>query len=106
MGCSTGETVLLPWIPILPSDLPFKFKGNIFSIELVVRMTTIRAQRQILNVAEIDLIVQYLSWDQQYVLLSCVTSKLNVKMFALNLEKTRHYANKEIFKSLNYQILA
>ncbi|KAF0761304.1 Uncharacterized protein FWK35_00028789 [Aphis craccivora] len=54
-GCGNGKIVLIPRIPIILSDLPFKFKRIQFPVKLAFAMTINKAQGQTLNVAGIDL---------------------------------------------------
>ncbi|XP_060855642.1 ATP-dependent DNA helicase PIF6-like [Metopolophium dirhodum] len=96
-GCGNGKTVLIPRIPIIPSDLPFKFKRIQFPVKLAFAMTINKAQGQTLNVAGIDLIVQCFSHGQLYVALSRVTSKFNLYIFAPDPEKVDNVVYKEIF---------
>ncbi|XP_027851457.2 ATP-dependent DNA helicase pif1-like [Aphis gossypii] len=96
-GCGNGKTVLIPRIPIIPSDLPFKFKRIQFPVKLAFAMTINKAQGQTLNVAGIDLSVQCFSHGQLYVALSRVTSKFNLYIFAPDPEKVDNVVYKEIF---------
>lgn len=85
-GCGTGEDVLIPRIPLIPSDLPFQFKRLQFPVKLSFAMTINKAQGQTFNVAGLDLSVQCFSHGQLYVALSRITSKEN--MFVLSHEKS------------------
>ncbi|XP_015375852.1 PREDICTED: ATP-dependent DNA helicase PIF6-like [Diuraphis noxia] len=96
-GCGNGKTVLIPRIPIIPSDLPFKFKRIQFPVKLTFAMIINKAQGQTLNVARIDLSVQCFSRGQLYVILSRVTSKFNLYIFAPDPEKVDNVVYKEIF---------
>ena len=46
---SEGETVLIPRIPIIPTDLPFQFKRLQFPIRLAFAITINKAQVQSLE---------------------------------------------------------
>ncbi|KAL0820013.1 hypothetical protein ABMA28_005972 [Loxostege sticticalis] len=84
-GCGTGEDVLIPRIPLIPSDLPFQFKRLQFPVKISFAMTINKSQGQTFNVAGLDLSVECLSHGQLYVALSKVTSKQN--MFVLSNDK-------------------
>lgn len=91
-GCGTGEIVLIPRIPIIPTDLPFQFRRLQFPLKLCFAMTTNKSQGQTLKVAGVDLSVNCFSHGQLYVALSRVTNKNNLFIFApkkkvLNTEK-------------------
>ncbi|XP_022169936.1 uncharacterized protein LOC111033491 [Myzus persicae] len=101
-GCGNGKIVLIPRIPIIPSDLPFKFKRIQFPVKLAFAMTINKAQGQTLNVAGIDLSVQCFSHDQLYATLSRVTSKFNLYIFAPDPEKVYNVVYKEIFELSKY----
>ena len=47
-GNETGETVFIPRIAMIPSELPFQFKRLQFPIKLVFGMTINKAQGQTL----------------------------------------------------------
>ncbi|KAL0820723.1 hypothetical protein ABMA28_006552 [Loxostege sticticalis] len=84
-GCGTGEDVLIPRIPLIPSDLPFQFKRLQFPVKISFAMTINKSQGQTFNVAGLDLSVECFSHGQLYVALSRVTSKQN--MFVLSNDK-------------------
>jgi ATP-dependent DNA helicase PIF1 len=44
-GKLKGEDVLLPRIPMIPTDMPFEFKRLQFPVRLAFAMTTNKAQR-------------------------------------------------------------
>ncbi|XP_045456894.1 uncharacterized protein LOC123666920 [Melitaea cinxia] len=69
-GCGTGDTVLIPRIAMIPSELPFQFKRLQFPIKLAFGITINKAQGQTLKVAGIDLTDQCFSHGQLYVALS------------------------------------
>ncbi|XP_060874799.1 uncharacterized protein LOC132948382 [Metopolophium dirhodum] len=96
-GCGNGKTVLIPRIPIIPSDIPFKFGRILFPVKLAFAMIINKAQRQTLDVAGIDLSIQCFSHGQLYVALSRVTSKFNLYVFAPDPVKVDNVVYKEIF---------
>lgn len=81
-GCGTGEDVLIPRIPLIPSDLPFQFKRLQFPVKISFAITINKSQGQTFNIAGLDLSVECFSHGQLYVALSRVTSKEN--MFVLS----------------------
>ena len=97
-GCGNRKTILIPRIPIVPSDLSFKFKRIQFPVKLAFAMTINKAQGQTLNVAGIDLSVQCFSHGQLYVTLSRVTSKFNLFIFSPDPKKVDNVVYKEIFQ--------
>jgi ATP-dependent DNA helicase PIF1 len=50
-----GEDVLLPRIPMIPTDMPFEFKRLQFPVRLAFAMTINKAQEQSLQVCGINL---------------------------------------------------
>ncbi|XP_036343268.1 ATP-dependent DNA helicase PIF1-like [Rhagoletis pomonella] len=81
-GCGTGEIVLIPRIPIIPTDLPFQFRRLQFPLKLCFAMTINKSQGQTFEVAGVDLSVNCFSHGQLYVALSRVTNKNNLFIFA------------------------
>ncbi|XP_045453744.1 uncharacterized protein LOC123663048 [Melitaea cinxia] len=97
-GCGTGDTVLIPRIPMIPSELPFQFKRLQFPIKLAFGITINKAQGQTLKVAGIDLTDQCFSHGQLYVALSRVTCKNNLFVFTNNPSEVMNVVYKEIFQ--------
>ncbi len=54
-GVVKGESVLIPRIPLTPSDLPFQFKPLQFPLKLTFAITINKSQGQTLKVAGIHL---------------------------------------------------
>lgn len=96
-GIGTGETVFIPRIPMIPSELPFQFKRLQFPIKTAFAMTINKAQGQTLNVAGVDLSTQCFSHGQLYVALSRVTTKKNLFVFTRDQAKVINIVYKEIF---------
>ncbi|XP_039749929.1 ATP-dependent DNA helicase pif1-like [Pararge aegeria] len=84
-GCGTGEDVLIPRIPLIPSDFPFQFKRLQFPVKTSFAMIINKSQGQTFNIAGLDLSVDCFSHGQLYVALSRVTSREN--MFVLSNDK-------------------
>ena len=81
-GCSKGEDVFLPRIPMIPSDMPFEFKRLQFPVRLAFAMSINKAQGQSLKVAGISLESPCFSHGQLYVGCSRVGTGKNLFVFA------------------------
>ena len=66
-GCGAGETVFVPRIPHIPSDLPFRFKRLQFPLRLSFAMSINKAQGQTLSVVGLQLEEPCFSHGQLYV---------------------------------------
>ncbi|GBN43647.1 hypothetical protein AVEN_262628-1 [Araneus ventricosus] len=66
-GIARGESVLIPRIPIIPTDLPFQFKRLQFPLKLAFGMAINKAQGQTLKVAGVHLEKPCFSHGQLYV---------------------------------------
>ena len=71
-GPFEGEAVLIPRIPMIPTDLPFQFKRLRFPIRLAFAITIKKAQGQSLEKGGIDLNTDCFSHGQLYVACSRV----------------------------------
>ena len=71
-GPFEGEAVLIPRIPMIPTDLPFQFKRLQFPIRLAFAITINKAQGQSLEKCGIDLNTDCFSHGQLYVACSRV----------------------------------
>lgn len=67
IGKFKGEDVLIPRIPMIPTDLPFTFKRLQFPIRLAFAMTINKAQGQSLQVTGLNLSSPCFSHGQLYV---------------------------------------
>ena len=83
-GSSTGEEVLIPRIPIVPTGLPFSFKRTQFPVKLAFAMFINKSQGQTLKVAGLNLETPCFSHGQLYVACSRVPSGKNLYIFAPN----------------------
>ena len=66
-GPVTGEDVLIPRIPTIPTDMPFQFKRLQFPIRLAFAITINKAQGQSLELCDLDLTTECFSHGQLYV---------------------------------------
>ena len=66
-GPFEGDDVLIPRIPLIPTDLPFAFRRLPFPVRLAFAMTINKAQGQSLNVTGLDLTDECFSHGQLYV---------------------------------------
>jgi ATP-dependent exoDNAse (exonuclease V) alpha subunit len=71
-GKFEGENILVPRIPIIPTDMPIEFKRLQFPIRLAFAMTINKSQGQTLSVCGLDLSTQCFSHGQLYVACSRV----------------------------------
>lgn len=74
-GKYKGEDVLLPRIPMIPTDLPFDFKRLQFPVRLAFTMTINKAQGQSLQVCGLNLTNPCFSHGQLYVACSRVRTQ-------------------------------
>ena len=83
-GQAAGQDVFIPRIPIIPTDLPFKFKRVQYPIRLSFAMSINKAQGQSLQVVGLDLRNPCFSHGQLYVGCSRVGCAENLHIFAPN----------------------
>jgi ATP-dependent DNA helicase PIF1 len=62
-----GENILLPRIPIIPTDVPIQFKRLKFPIRLAFAMIINKSQGQIMSVCGLDFSITCFSYGQLYV---------------------------------------
>ncbi|KAJ8884033.1 hypothetical protein PR048_015890 [Dryococelus australis] len=77
-SCGTRETILITWIPLIPTDLTFQLKQLQFPVRLSFSMTINKAQGQTLNVARIDISPFHMTSRENLFVLSPVRKALNV----------------------------
>nr|XP_018911732.1 PREDICTED: uncharacterized protein LOC109040297 [Bemisia tabaci] len=92
-GCGKGESVLIPRIPLIPSNYPFQFKRLQFPITLCYAMTINKSQGQTLSIAGINLRTNCFAHGQLYV--ACSRVKSNKHLFI--------YAPDKIIKNVVYK---
>ena len=83
-GPFEGEAVLIPRIPMIPTDLPFQFKRLQFPIRLAFAITINKAQGQSLEKCGIDLNTDCFSHGQLYVACSRVGKPDNLFICSKN----------------------
>ncbi|KAL0902327.1 hypothetical protein ABMA27_000223 [Loxostege sticticalis] len=83
-GGATGETVLIPRIPIIPTNLLFQFKRLQFPLKVAFSITINKSQGQTLKVAGIHLGSPCFSHGQLYVACSRVSKARNLFVYAEN----------------------
>ncbi|UYV74635.1 hypothetical protein LAZ67_12000343 [Cordylochernes scorpioides] len=89
-GSFRGEEVLIPRIPIIPNDLPFKFRRLQFPVMVAFAMTINKSQGQTLQVVGVHLESPCFSHRQLYVACSRVSSPKNLFVFSSTFSKTRN----------------
>jgi ATP-dependent DNA helicase PIF1 len=80
-GKFKGEGVLLPRIPMIPTDMPFEFKSLQFPVRLAFPMTINKAQAQSLQVCGLNLENPCFSHGQLYVACSRVGKPSDLFMY-------------------------
>lgn len=81
-GKFRGEDVLLPRIPIIPTDMPIEFKRVQFPIRLAFAMTINKSQGQTMSVCGLDLGTPCFSHGQLYVACSQVDKPSSLLVLA------------------------
>jgi len=81
-GCAKGKDVLIPRIPLIPTDLPFDFKRIQFPVRLVFAVSINKAQGQSLKIAGIHQQNPCFSHGQLYVACSSVGHPTNLYILA------------------------
>ncbi|KAE9522569.1 hypothetical protein AGLY_017039 [Aphis glycines] len=98
-GNFKGEEVLIPRIPIIPTDLPFQFKRIQFPVRLAFAMTINKSQGQSLEVCGINLKCPCFSHGQLYVASSRVGKPSSLFIFAPE-NKTKNIKYDEVVMKL------
>ncbi|XP_050063355.1 ATP-dependent DNA helicase pif1-like [Aphis gossypii] len=81
-GKYKGEDVLIPRIPMIPTDVPFEFKRLQFPVRLAFAMTINKSQGQSLSVCGINLENPCFSHGQLYVACSRVGKPSDLFIYA------------------------
>ena len=94
-GCARGELVLIPRIPLIPSDYPFEFRRVQFPVKVCFAITVNKSQGQTFKVAGIDLREDCFSHGQFYVACSRISSSSSLIILAPE-KKTKNVVYKEV----------
>jgi ATP-dependent DNA helicase PIF1 len=89
-GKFKGEDVLLPRIPMIPTDMPFEFKRLQFPVQLAFAMTINKSQGQSLQVCGINLENPCFSHGQLYVACSRVGKPSDLFIYTTEKGKTKN----------------
>ncbi|CAH1724191.1 unnamed protein product [Aphis gossypii] len=81
-GSARGDIVLIPRIPMIPTDYPFELKRIQFPLEVCFAMTINKSQGQSLSMTGIDLRVECFSHGQFYITCSRVSSASSLVILA------------------------
>lgn len=81
-GCTKGEDIYIPRIPLIPNEMSFEFKRLQYPIRLAFAMSINKAQGQTLAVADINLKEPCFSHGQLYVACSRVGNPKNFYIYA------------------------
>lgn len=95
-GPAVGQTVLIPRIPMIPTDLPFNFKRIQFPVKVSFAVTINKAQGQTFKHVGIDLRQECFSHGQLYVALSRSGSGENQYLLLPEENKTKNIVYAEV----------
>lgn len=95
-GPAVGQTVLIPRIPMIPTDLPFNFKIIQFPVKVSFAVTINKAQGQTFKHVGIDLRQECFSHGQLYVALSRSGSGENQYLLLPEENKTKNIVYAEV----------
>jgi ATP-dependent DNA helicase PIF1 len=88
-GKFRGENVLLPQIPIIPTDVPIAFKRFQFPIKLAFTMTINKSQGRTMFVCGIDLSTCF-AHGLLYVTCSCIGKPSSLSVLAVDGVTKKH----------------
>ncbi|KAI5150384.1 ATP-dependent DNA helicase PIF1 [Enteropsectra breve] len=97
-GPFKGEDVLIPRIPMIPTDVPFQFKRLQFPIRLAFAVTINKAQGQSLEICGLDLETECFSHGQLYVACSRVGKPASLYIYAKD-GKTKNIVYPQVLKN-------
>uniref|UniRef100_A0A0L8FKC7 ATP-dependent DNA helicase n=1 Tax=Octopus bimaculoides TaxID=37653 RepID=A0A0L8FKC7_OCTBM len=89
-GCGNGETVFIPHMPVIPSNVSFQFKQLQFPVPLSFAMGINKTQGQTLKVAALQLEEPCFSHSHVYVGISRVGSKAYLFAYTSQNKTKRH----------------
>lgn len=102
IGKFKGEHVLLPRIPMIPTDAPIQFKRLQFPIRLAFAMTINKAQGQSMQICGLDLENQCFSHGQLYVACSRVGKPTDLFVYTENSETKNIVHDLAVSTSIKY----
>uniref|UniRef100_A0AAG5D1S3 DNA helicase Pif1-like 2B domain-containing protein n=1 Tax=Anopheles atroparvus TaxID=41427 RepID=A0AAG5D1S3_ANOAO len=91
-----GETVVIPRIPLIPTDLPFDYKRLQFPVRLAFAITINKSQGQTMKHCGVDLRSPCFSHGQFYVACSRVGSPSN--LFVCTEGKTKNIVYQQVLQ--------
>ena len=94
-GAYKGTKVIIPKIPIIPTEYPFNFRRLQFPVKVCFSMTINKAQGQSFKVIGLDLDTECFSHGQLYVGCSRASTEKELYILAKN-GKTKNIVYKEI----------
>jgi len=97
-GTFKGDNVFIPRIPLIPSDLPFRFQRLQFPIRLAFAITINKSQGQSLSVTGIDLRDECFSHGQLYVAMSRAENPKNLYVLADENNSTKNIVYAQVLK--------
>jgi hypothetical protein len=97
-GTFKGDNVFIPRIPLIPSDLPFRFQRLQFPIRLAFAITINKSQGQSLSVTGIDLRDECFSHGQFYVAMSRAENPKNLYVLADENNSTKNIVYAQVLK--------
>lgn len=96
-GGAKRETVLIPRIPIIPTNLPFQVNRLQFPLKVAFSITINKSQGQTLKVAGIHLATPCFSHGQLYVGCSRVSRARNLYVYSEN-KKSRNVVYRDVLQ--------
>ncbi|GBN99379.1 hypothetical protein AVEN_169153-1 [Araneus ventricosus] len=97
-GPFEGEHVILPRIPLFPTDLPFSFQRLQFPLRLAFAITINKAQGQSLRVRGLDLTDECFFHGQLYVGMSKAKDTSILFIIADGQEETKNIVYSQVLK--------
>ncbi|GBN61440.1 hypothetical protein AVEN_1733-1, partial [Araneus ventricosus] len=97
-GPFEGEHVLIPRIPLIPTDLPFSFQRLQFPLRLAFAITINKAQGQSLRVTGLDLTDECFSHGQLYVGMSRAKDTSTLFIIADEQKETKNIVYSQVLK--------
>jgi ATP-dependent DNA helicase PIF1 len=95
-----GEDVFIPWIPLIPNNMPFDFKCLLFPVRLTFAMSINKSQDQSLSVSGINLGNLCFLDGQLYDTYSCVGIPTKLFIYAQD-KKNLEWSISQSIKIIN-----